>query len=95
MKNQPHGEPPLSSPAHQAMFQNWSLFDRIVAGNWMHHQELATAIADCLADAPSDLRVLDIGSGDGLGANLGLTFGAAGDGKLAQTALGIFLLRVM
>lgn len=72
MKNQPHGEPPLSSPAHQAMFQDWSLFDRIVAGNWMHHQELATAIADCLADAPSDLRVLDIGSGDGWIANQGL-----------------------
>ena len=38
---------------------------------------------------------IDIGIGDGLVANLGLTFGAAGDGKLAQTALGIFLLRVM
>ena len=38
---------------------------------------------------------IDIGIGDGLVANLGLTFGAAGNGKLAQTALGIFLLRVM
>lgn len=38
---------------------------------------------------------IDIGIGDGLVVNLGLTFGAAGNGKLAQTALGIFFLRVM
>lgn len=38
---------------------------------------------------------IDISIGDGSVINLGLTFGAVGDGKLTQTALNVFLLRMM
>lgn len=66
-------EPPSSTPeAGHAMFETWNLYERIVAGNWMRHRELTSAIATCLMQSQTDLRVLDIGSGDGWLAHQGL-----------------------
>lgn len=47
------------------IFDQWNLYARIVAGNYMRHRELAARIRGVLDGAARPLRVVDAGCGDG------------------------------
>jgi SAM-dependent methyltransferase len=50
---------------HHPIFRAWDLYDRIGAGNYMRHREIADALRGALRARPGPLRVLDLGCGDG------------------------------
>jgi SAM-dependent methyltransferase len=54
------------------IFQQWSLYDRIIRLNYMKHREMAEGVARTAQMAGAACRVLDLGCGDGRMAAMGL-----------------------
>ncbi|MCO6044950.1 class I SAM-dependent methyltransferase [Aeoliella sp. ICT_H6.2] len=52
-------------PTPLEIFAAWSLYESVIAQNYMRHAELIEAVAPHAAQHPSPLRVLDLGCGDG------------------------------
>jgi len=47
------------------MFDQWSLYSRIIANNYMRHRDLSVVVRGFLAGLDRSCRVLDLGCGDG------------------------------
>lgn len=47
------------------LFRHWGLYDRIIMGNHMRHQQMALAVAQAARVLNEPCRVLDLGCGDG------------------------------
>jgi tRNA1(Val) A37 N6-methylase TrmN6 len=44
--------------------QHWSIYQKIILHNYMHHAELGKKTAAVFREFPQKLRILDIGCGD-------------------------------
>ena len=60
----------MADPQSVEIFNSWDLYGNIVRNNWMRHEQMAKFIQS--ASAGLDLRVLDLGCGDGAMARNGL-----------------------
>ncbi len=47
------------------MFDEWSLYARVIANNYMRHRDIAAVVRELLAGLDRSCRVLDLGCGDG------------------------------
>jgi len=47
------------------MFDQWSLYSRIIANNYMRHRDLSAVVREYLAGMDRSCRVVDLGCGDG------------------------------
>jgi len=47
------------------MFDQWSLYSRILANNYMRHRDLSVVVREFLAGLARSCRVVDLGCGDG------------------------------
>ncbi len=47
------------------MFDQWSLYSRILANNYMRHRDLSVVLREFLAGLARSCRVVDLGCGDG------------------------------
>lgn len=47
------------------LFRHWGLYDRIILGNHMRHQQMALAVTNAAQSLNAPCRVLDPGCGDG------------------------------
>ena len=63
----------------QAMFEQWTLYEKVIRLNYMRHQEMILAIKNSVQKISQPLRVLDLGCGDGWMAGQGLAGGSIED----------------
>jgi ubiquinone/menaquinone biosynthesis C-methylase UbiE len=47
------------------VFDEWAMYDAVIQSDYMHHAELAAALADWARKHNTPLRIADIGCGDG------------------------------
>ena len=56
----------------QAIFERWTLYEKVIRSNYMRHQEMIRVIQQAVRQIDQPLRVLDLGCGDGWMASQGL-----------------------
>lgn len=57
----------------QAIFERWTLYEKVIRLNYMRHQEMIRVIQQAVEQIGRPLRVLDLGCGDGWMASQGLS----------------------
>lgn len=60
----------------QAIFERWTLYEKVIRLNYMRHQEMIRVIQQAVRQLDQPLRVLDLGCGDGWMASQGLSEGS-------------------
>lgn len=60
----------------QAIFERWTLYEKVIRLNYMRHQEMIRVIQQAVKQIDQPLRVLDLGCGDGWMASQGLREGS-------------------
>ncbi|MGI9470882.1 MAG: class I SAM-dependent methyltransferase [Rubripirellula sp.] len=60
----------------QAIFERWSLYEKVIRLNYMCHQQMIQVIQGAVEQIDGPLRVLDLGCGDGWMASQGLKNGS-------------------